>query len=71
MADRRAATADATVTLDRPTLNRIVLRELALPEAVAAGSVKIAGDAGKVADLFALLDDFTIAFDVVEPLRTR
>ncbi len=71
LADRRTAAADATVTLDRPTLNRIVLRELALPEAVAAGSVKIAGDAGKVADLFALLDDFTIAFEVVEPLRAR
>jgi hypothetical protein len=28
-------------------------------------------DSGKVADLFALLDDFTIAFEVVEPLRAR
>ena len=44
---------------------------LALPEAVAAGLVKIAGNGTKVAELFALLDDFTIAFEVVEPLRTR
>jgi alkyl sulfatase BDS1-like metallo-beta-lactamase superfamily hydrolase len=69
LADRHAEGADATITLDRPTLNRIILRELALPEAVAAGLVRIAGNATKVAELFALLDDFTIAFEVVEPLR--
>ena len=67
LADRQAAAADATVTLDRPTLNRIVLRELALPRRWPPDSVNIAGDAAKVADLFALLDDFTIAFEVVEP----
>jgi alkyl sulfatase BDS1-like metallo-beta-lactamase superfamily hydrolase len=67
LADRHAEAADATVTLDRPTLNRIILRELALPEAVAAGLVHITGNAPKVAELFALLDDFTIAFEVVEP----
>jgi alkyl sulfatase BDS1-like metallo-beta-lactamase superfamily hydrolase len=69
LAGRHADAADATVTLDRTTLNRIILRELALPDAIAAGSVKIAGDATKVAELFALLDDFTVAFEVVEPLR--
>jgi alkyl sulfatase BDS1-like metallo-beta-lactamase superfamily hydrolase len=71
LADRHAKGADATVTLDRATLNRIILRELALPEALAGGLVKIAGNGLKVAELFALLDDFTIAFEVVEPLRTR
>ena len=33
--------------------------------------MKIAGNGVKVAELFALLDDFTIAFEVVEPLRGR
>ena len=70
LADRHAESADATVTLDRATLNRVILHELALPEAVAAGLVRIAGDGTKIAELFALLDDFTIAFEVVEPLRT-
>ena len=70
LADRHAESADATVTLDRATLNRVILHELALPEAVAAGLVRIAGDGSKIAELFALLDDFTIAFEVVEPLRT-
>jgi alkyl sulfatase BDS1-like metallo-beta-lactamase superfamily hydrolase len=69
LADRHAESADATVALDRATLNRIILRELALPEAVAAGLVKIAGNGTKVAELFALLDDFTIAFEIVEPRK--
>ena len=61
--------ADCTVTLDRTTLNRVILRELTLPEALAQGLVKIAGNGPKVAELFALLDDFTMGFEVVEPLR--
>jgi alkyl sulfatase BDS1-like metallo-beta-lactamase superfamily hydrolase len=69
LADRHAETADATVMLDRATLNRVILRELALPAAVSAGSVKIAGNAGKVTELFTLLDDFSIAFEVVEPRK--
>ena len=40
LADRHAEAADATVTLDRTVLNRIILRELALPEAMAQGLVK-------------------------------
>jgi alkyl sulfatase BDS1-like metallo-beta-lactamase superfamily hydrolase len=69
LADRHAESADATVTLDRATLNRVILRELALPEALAGGLVKIAGNGVKVAELFALLDDFTVAFEVVEPRK--
>ncbi len=69
LADRHADAADATVTLDRTTLNRIILRELALPEAIAQGLVKIEGNPMKVAELFGLLDDFTMGFDVIEPLR--
>ena len=37
LAGRHAAAADCTVTLDRATLNRVILRELALPEALGAG----------------------------------
>jgi alkyl sulfatase BDS1-like metallo-beta-lactamase superfamily hydrolase len=69
LADRHAADADCTVTLDRATLNRVILRELALPDAVAHGLVKIAGDGMKVTELFALLDDFSMGFEIVEPLR--
>jgi alkyl sulfatase BDS1-like metallo-beta-lactamase superfamily hydrolase len=71
LADRHAPEPDCTVTLDRTTLNRVILRELALPEAVGQGLVKIAGNGPRVAELFALLDDFTMGFEVVEPLRAR
>jgi alkyl sulfatase BDS1-like metallo-beta-lactamase superfamily hydrolase len=71
LADRHANAADATVELDRTTLNSVILRELALPAALASGVVRIDGDATKVAELFGLLDDFTMGFEVVEPLRPR
>jgi len=71
LADRHAEAADATVTFDRATLNRVILRELALPDAMAAGAVRMEGNAAKVAELFGMLDDFTPAFEVVEPLQPR
>jgi alkyl sulfatase BDS1-like metallo-beta-lactamase superfamily hydrolase len=69
--DRRSDPADATVTLDRATLDRVILREIALADAVGGGLVTIDGHAGKVAELFDLLDDFTLMFEVVEPRRER
>ncbi len=71
LAGRHAPEPDCTVTLDRATLNRVILRELALPEALAQGLIKITGEAIKVAELFGLLDDFSMGFEVVEPLRVR
>jgi alkyl sulfatase BDS1-like metallo-beta-lactamase superfamily hydrolase len=71
LAGRHAAEADCTVTLDRATLNRVVLRELTLPDALGQGLVRLEGNGMKVAELFALLDDFTMAFEIVEPLRPR
>ena len=69
LAGRHAPQSDCTVTLDRTTLNRVILRELALPEAMGQGLVKIAGNGAKVAELFGLLDDFSMGFEVIEPLR--
>jgi linear primary-alkylsulfatase len=57
------------VTLDRATLNRLVLRELPFADAVQHGLIVIEGDAAKVAQLFGLLDDFALMFEVVEPKR--
>ena len=71
LAGRHAPQSDCSVTLDRSTLNRVILRELALPEAMGQGLVKIAGNGAKVAELFGLLDDFSMGFEVIEPLRTR
>ena len=69
LADRRSDAPDATVTLERVALNRLVLREVAFTDAVAQGLAHIDGDAAKVADLFALLDNFSLMFEVVEPKR--
>ncbi|MBX9588955.1 MAG: MBL fold metallo-hydrolase [Hyphomonadaceae bacterium] len=69
LAGRQAETADATITLDRATLNGIILREQALPDAMASGAVRVEGDPHKVAELFGLLDEFSMAFDIIEPRR--
>ena len=69
LADRHSDGADATVTLERAVLNRLVLREVAFTDAVARGLVRVDGDGAKVAELFGMLDDFRLMFEVVEPKR--
>src|SRR5215470_11732076 len=69
LADRSSDAADATVTLERASLNTVVLRELTFGDAVARGLVRVEGDAAKVAELFGLLDDFRLMFEVLEPRR--
>jgi alkyl sulfatase BDS1-like metallo-beta-lactamase superfamily hydrolase len=69
LADRRSEHADATVTLERTVLDRLVLRELTLADAVERRLVAIDGDGAKVVELFGLLDDFTLMFPIVEPRR--
>ena len=71
LADRESDRADATVTLDRAALDRLVLRETSWADAVQRGLVSIDGDPAKVAELFGLLDDFALMFEVVEPKRER
>ena len=58
------------MTLERAVLTRLLLRELAVPDAVAKGLITIDGDASAVADLVGLLDDFTLMFEVIEPKRS-
>jgi alkyl sulfatase BDS1-like metallo-beta-lactamase superfamily hydrolase len=71
LADRQVDPADATVTLDRATLNRLVLRELTVADGVEHGLLAVTGDTAKVIELFDLLDDFALMFDVIEPQRLR
>jgi alkyl sulfatase BDS1-like metallo-beta-lactamase superfamily hydrolase len=71
LAGRRSERVDVTVTLDRATLDRLILRELPIPEAIQSGSVRIDGDPAKLAELFSLLDQFTLMFEVVEPKREK
>lgn len=71
LADKHSDSADAHVTIERATLNRVIQKTLALPEAMAQGLVKIDGNPMKVAELFGLLDEFSVGFEIVEPLKAR
>jgi alkyl sulfatase BDS1-like metallo-beta-lactamase superfamily hydrolase len=71
LADRQSARADATVTLERSVLDRLILRELTWADAVQRGLARTEGDPGPVTELFGLLDDFTLMFEVVEPSREK
>jgi linear primary-alkylsulfatase len=66
----RAANADASFTLTRGTLNEVIVRETSFPEAIAAGKIKASGNAMRLAELMALMDEFPRTFEIVEPKRT-
>jgi alkyl sulfatase BDS1-like metallo-beta-lactamase superfamily hydrolase len=61
--------ADATVTLDRATMIKIVTKETTVADAATAGGVKIVGDPTKVADLMGCLVDVSRCFwfNIVTP----
>jgi alkyl sulfatase BDS1-like metallo-beta-lactamase superfamily hydrolase len=66
-ANRQADNADATVTLSRGTLNKIILQEAKLADAVQSGDVKIAGNRAKLDELLSCLDSFEFWFNIVTP----
>jgi len=66
---RQTARADTTLTLARPALDALALRQTILPEAVKAGLARVEGDAAKPEALFAMLDTFDVMFEVVEPKK--
>jgi alkyl sulfatase BDS1-like metallo-beta-lactamase superfamily hydrolase len=59
--------SDATLALSRAVLNKIILRQLAMPEAAASGAVKITGNVASLGQLFGLLDTFDFWFPIVTP----
>lgn len=59
--------ATAEVSTTRETLVALIVRGVTLAQAVESGGLKIEGDAECVAALFAMLDDFSMQFDVVTP----
>ena len=69
LGDRHSDAADATVTLERPVLSRLVLREVTLADALLRELLVVEGDAARLTELFGLLDDFPLMFPVVEPRR--
>jgi len=66
----QAATADATFTLARGSLDEVIAKQTSFSEAVAAGKIKFAGNAVRLAELMGLMDEFPRMFEIVEPKRT-
>jgi alkyl sulfatase BDS1-like metallo-beta-lactamase superfamily hydrolase len=67
LADRTSDRADATMTLERAALNRLILGETTCADAVQQGLIAVEGDAARAGALFSLLDDFAPTFEVIEP----
>lgn len=66
-ADSQAKNADATITLSRDTLNRIILKQETLQDAKKNGDVKINGNADKLDELLSYMDTFNFWFNIVTP----
>ncbi|XIA63473.1 alkyl sulfatase dimerization domain-containing protein [Bradyrhizobium sp. TZ2] len=62
-----AANADAKLTLNKSTLDRIQLRELPIEQAVTSGELKIDGRREALTEFVALLDNFPFWFPIVTP----
>ncbi|MPR09860.1 MBL fold metallo-hydrolase [Microvirga tunisiensis] len=59
--------ADASVALSRDTLNKIILQETKLADAISAGDVKVSGNQAKLTELVSYLDNFEFWFPIVTP----
>lgn len=66
-ADAEAKDADATIALDRATLNKIILKEETLKHAEDKGEVKVTGDGAKLDEMLGYMDKFEFWFNIVTP----
>lgn len=66
-ADAQASNADASITLNRATLNKIILKEESLKQAEEKGGVQILGDQAKLDEFLGYLDSFYFWFNIVTP----
>ena len=66
-ANAQASNADAAITLNRATLNKIILKEETLKQAENQGDVRITGNHAKVDELLSYMDKFEFWFNIVTP----
>jgi alkyl sulfatase BDS1-like metallo-beta-lactamase superfamily hydrolase len=59
--------ADATVTLTRSALDRVILGEKTLADEVSSGEIAVEPDSAPLEKLVALLDSFEFWFPIIEP----
>ena len=69
-AGAQASDADAGFTLARGVLDEVIAKLTTFPDAVAAGKIKVTGNAMRLGELMALMDEFPRMFEIVEPKRT-
>jgi alkyl sulfatase BDS1-like metallo-beta-lactamase superfamily hydrolase len=65
--DRHEPDADATLAMNRPTLDEIIMGTGTVTELVSRGDVELTGDTGAVHELLGLLDTFELWFNIVTP----
>ena len=65
----QSSAADASFTLPRSVLDEVIAKQTSFPEAVANGRITFTGNAMRLAELMALMDEFPRMFEIVEPRR--
>lgn len=65
--DHLADTPDATITLERETLNAILMKQSSFPRAISSGEIKIDGDPSKLIALLQLIEEPNSDFSLIEP----
>ena len=63
--DHKAAKPQTTVTVARATLNAILDGTTTAKDAIASGSLKIAGRAEALSEFISLLDTFAFCFNII------
>jgi len=71
VAGKLSDNADVSVTLNRATFDAISLKQRTFLGAVATGDLWVTGNPLKLRELFALFDDFSPDFEVVEPVKAK
>ena len=66
-ANAQAKDADATIALDRTTLNNIILKKETLKQAMDKGDVKVSGNGAKLEEMLSYMDKFDFWFNIVTP----
>jgi alkyl sulfatase BDS1-like metallo-beta-lactamase superfamily hydrolase len=69
--NRQSKNADATITLNKETLDNIVLKETTLKDAISSGDVKINGNEAKLEEMLSYLDTFEFWWNIVTPVQSK
>lgn len=67
----QAKDADASITLNRDTLNQILLKQKSLQQEIKNGKVKVQGNEKKLKELLGMLDNFDFWFNIVTPNKIK